>query len=127
MILLSADFFSKLILSKNLSGTLSERQMLWIQIRSEILSILIRVKTVCKVYQQMTKVATCKERVKMRAMSYSQFLKLFKNTKDSGKQEGQVALNPSHEFCLKLTYRYMLKAGHVPCDTWVGPILPTGA
>ena len=22
------------------------------------------------------------------------------------------------EFCLKLTYRYLLKAGHVPVDTW---------
>ena len=30
------------------------------------------------------------------------------------KQEGQEALNRSPEFCLKLTCRYMLKAGHVP-------------
>ena len=34
------------------------------------------------------------------------------------KQEGQVALNCSPEFCLKLTYRYLLKAGHAPVDTW---------
>ena len=35
-------------------------------------------------------------------------------------QEGQEALNRSLEFCLKLTYRYLLKAGHVPDDTWGG-------
>ena len=35
-------------------------------------------------------------------------------------QEGQVALNRSHEFCLKLTYRYMLKGDHVPGDAWGG-------
>ena len=29
-----------------------------------------------------------------------------------------MALNHSPEFCLKLTYRYLLKAGHVPGDTW---------
>ena len=32
-------------------------------------------------------------------------------------QEGLVALNRSPEFCLKLTCRYLLKAGHVPDDT----------
>ena len=31
-----------------------------------------------------------------------------------------MALNPSPEFCLKLTYRYLLKAGHVPGETWGG-------
>ena len=36
------------------------------------------------------------------------------------KQEGQEALNRSPEFCLKLTYRYLLKAGHKPGDTWGG-------
>ena len=29
-----------------------------------------------------------------------------------------MTLNRSHEFCLALTYRYLLKAGHVPGDTW---------
>ena len=29
----------------------------------------------------------------------------------------QVALNRSPEFCLKLTYRYLLKAGYFPVDT----------
>ena len=36
------------------------------------------------------------------------------------KQEGQEAPNRSPEFCLKLTYKYLLKAGHVPGDTWGG-------
>ena len=31
-----------------------------------------------------------------------------------------MAINRSPEFCLKLTYKYLLKAGHVPGDTWVG-------
>ena len=39
-----------------------------------------------------------------------------------GKQEGQLALNRSPEFCLKLTYWYLLKADHVPGDTWGGTI-----
>ena len=30
-----------------------------------------------------------------------------------------MALNRSPEFCLMLTYRNLLKAGHVPIDTWV--------
>ena len=34
-----------------------------------------------------------------------------------------MALNCSPEFCLKLTYRYLLKADHVPGDTWGGVIL----
>ena len=33
-------------------------------------------------------------------------------------QEGQVALNRSPEFCLMLTYNYLLKTGHVPGGTW---------
>ena len=37
-----------------------------------------------------------------------------------------MALNRSPEFCLKLTYRYLLKAGHVPVDNWGGPILVLG-
>ena len=38
------------------------------------------------------------------------------------KQEGQVALNRSPEFCLKLTYSYLLKADHVPGDTLGGAL-----
>ena len=43
------------------------------------------------------------------------------------KQEGQVALNLSPEFCLKLTYSYLLKADHVPGDTWDRNIFAPGA
>ena len=34
------------------------------------------------------------------------------------KQDDQVALNHSPECCLKLRYRYLLKADHVADDTW---------
>ena len=30
-----------------------------------------------------------------------------------------MALNRPPEFCLKLAYRYLLKAGHVPGDTYI--------
>ena len=43
---------------------LSECQMVWIQIRTDILSVLIWVQTVSKGYQQTTKVATSKKRDK---------------------------------------------------------------
>ena len=33
-----------------------------------------------------------------------------------------MALNGSPGFCLKLSYRYLLKADHVPGDTWGGAI-----
>ena len=44
------DFFQKI-----LSGTLSECQTVWTHIRIDFLSVLIWVQTVCKGYQQMTK------------------------------------------------------------------------
>ena len=44
-------------------------QTLWIQIRTNILLVLIWVQTVCKGYQQMTKGATSKERVNGQDMS----------------------------------------------------------
>ena len=56
--------FFKLTFSKKfLSGIPSECQTVWIQIRSDNLSGLIWVQTVCKGYQQMTKVVTSGERV----------------------------------------------------------------
>ena len=65
----SADFFLKVNLFKNLSGTLSENQKVWIQIRNNILSVLIWDQTVCKGYQQTTKVAARKkERVKCKIL-----------------------------------------------------------
>ena len=44
--------------------SLSASQTVWIQIRTDILPVLILVQTVCKGYQQTTKVAASKERVK---------------------------------------------------------------
>ena len=37
-----------------------------------------------------------------------------------------MTLNRSPEFCLKLMYRYVSKAGYVPGDIWGGPILAQG-
>ena len=53
-------FFSQNIIS----GTLIECQTVWIEIRTDIVSVLIRVQTVCKGYQQVTEVSAtnCKER-----------------------------------------------------------------
>ena len=65
-------FFKFNFLKKKLSGTLSECQMIWTQIRTDILSVLIWVQrisvliwvqTVYKDYQQMTKGTTTEERV----------------------------------------------------------------
>ena len=56
--------FSALTFQKVLSGALSECQTVWIQIRMYILSVLIWVQTVCKGYQQTTKIAANKEGVK---------------------------------------------------------------
>ena len=37
-----------------------------------------------------------------------------------------MALKRSPEFCLKLTYRYLYKADHVPGDPGAGPFWPKG-
>ena len=74
MLLLSSDFFSKLAFSKILSGALTEYQTLLTLIRTDTMSVLIQVKTVCKCYQQMTKVAASKKMVKSSAY---QMLKSF--------------------------------------------------
>ena len=58
-------FFKINFFQKILSVTLSECQTIWIQIRTDILSVLIWVQTVCKGYQPMTKVPASKERVKI--------------------------------------------------------------
>ena len=58
-------FFSKFTFSKKkIPGALSECQTVWIQIRTNILSVLIWVQTVCKGYQQTTKLTASKEGVK---------------------------------------------------------------
>ena len=63
LLLSSADFFQNQFFQQILSGTLSECQTVWIQIRTDILSVLIWVQTVCKCYQQITKFVASKERV----------------------------------------------------------------
>ena len=59
------DFFLKIkIFKKNLSGIPSGCQTVLIQIMPDVLLGLILVQTVCKGYQQTTKVATSREKVK---------------------------------------------------------------
>ena len=64
-LLSSAAFFQNHFSQKILSGTPSECQMVWTQIRTDILSVLIWVQTVCSGYQQMTKVAASRDRVNL--------------------------------------------------------------
>ena len=52
------------IFSKLTFQNIFECQAVWIQIRTDILSVLILVETVCKGYQHTTKVAASNERVK---------------------------------------------------------------
>ena len=56
-----------------LLGTLWECQTVWIQVGTDILSVLIWVRTVCKSYQQSTKVAPSKEMVNSHAMFIAVF------------------------------------------------------
>ena len=65
LMLLSADFFflSKLTISKNFFQENYQCQNVWIQIRKNILWVLIWVQTVCKDYQHITKDATSKEKL----------------------------------------------------------------
>ena len=55
---LSADFFQYQLFRKIISGIPSECQIVWIQIRPDILSGLIWVQTVCKDQQQTTLAGT---------------------------------------------------------------------
>ena len=50
--------FFELILSKIISGTLSESQAIWIQIKTDDLLVLIRIQNVCKGYQKTKVVAS---------------------------------------------------------------------
>ena len=58
-----SDFFFKNSFFKKqyLSRKISECQTAWNQIRTDVLSVLIWVQTVCKGYQQTTKVAACRQ------------------------------------------------------------------
>ena len=60
---LSADFFLKLTFSKILLGRPSECQVVWNQIRANVLLGLIWVLTVCNDYQLMTKFYVGRQRV----------------------------------------------------------------
>ena len=53
---------------KNLSGTLSECQMIRIQIRTDVLTVLNWAQTVCKGYKQTAKVAISKQKVNVSIM-----------------------------------------------------------
>ena len=59
-------FILRLNFSKKISGIPSRCQTVWMEIRPDVLSGLIWIQTVCKGYQQMTKVATSGEGVNKR-------------------------------------------------------------
>ena len=60
-LLSSADIFQNYYFQKSLSETLSGCQTVWTKIRTDIMLVLIWVQTVCKDYQQTTKVAVSNE------------------------------------------------------------------
>ena len=62
--LLLSTFYHNGFFKNNIPGTLPECQAVGIYIRTDLLSVLIWVQTVCKGYQQMTKVTIRKKRVK---------------------------------------------------------------
>ena len=61
---MSVDNFQSQLFQKLLSGTLSECQTVWIQIKPHIMLGLIWVQTDCKGYQQLTKFAAGRQIVK---------------------------------------------------------------
>ena len=61
-------FFQNKLFQKNLSGTLSECQTVWIQIRPDVMSDLLWVQIVCKDYQQTTTFAAGSQRVHVCSM-----------------------------------------------------------
>ena len=74
--------FSKITFFQNiLSGTLSQCQTVWIQIMTDILSVLIWVQTVNKGYQQTMKIATGKE-TSFKNVNTLVFNNLFSNKKE---------------------------------------------
>ena len=68
VLLSSAEFFQNYFFQKIHSETLSERQTVLIKIRTDVLSLLIMVQTVCKGYHQMAKVAASKEVVNYKSL-----------------------------------------------------------
>ena len=86
ILLSSAVFFQNCLFQEIFSRTLLECQSVWIQIRTDVLSVLIWVQTICKGYQQTTKVAACKEIVEhvdmCEVITYNRFLLLFQSFKE---------------------------------------------
>ena len=72
----SCSCFCLLTLKKTFSGTLSECQTVWIQIRTDIMSVLIWVQTFCKGYRLKSSCSCC------RLLTFSKltFSKNFRNT-----------------------------------------------
>ena len=66
---LSADLFQNYFFKKFFQEHY-QSQAVWIQIKTDILSVLIWVQTVCKGYQLMTKATASKERVKIQYFEY---------------------------------------------------------
>ena len=60
----SADFFSKFNFSKNSFRNTIRVSNGWIQIRTDLQSVLIWIQTVCKGYQLTARVATSDEKLK---------------------------------------------------------------
>ena len=76
-------FFKINLFKKILAETLSECQAVLVHIRTDILLVLVWVQTVCKGYQQTTKVTTGKERGKTNGIFYKKFDTVISQT-DSG-------------------------------------------
>ena len=65
-----ADFFFKILFrKKNLSWIPSKCQLVWIQVRPDVLSGLIWIQTVWKGYQQTIKVATSRQRLRVKRVN----------------------------------------------------------
>ena len=127
-LLSSADFFQKYSFKKILSGTLSECQTVWIQIRTDILSVLIWVQNVCEGYQQTTKIATSMERVKtieIKEIKYHIWPNYLRNEidfwKDRGIMNSWVSCNVSEARRVHVNFARDPKYSwfHEPSKNWI--------
>ena len=75
----SADIFKSNFFKKFFLGTLLECQTVWVQIRPDITLCLTWVQTICKDYQQTTKVASSRQRVKQNHFSRTAYMYTFVN------------------------------------------------
>ena len=97
----------------SVSGTLSECQTVWIQIRTHILCVLSWVQTVCKSYRQMTIVAASEERVKVKKGKHSVNSKsyLLADPNIVRILPYRILSSTAHGY----KYRIMLVINHSPC------------